>query len=146
MCLSSWGVPRPYLGPESVVRPTRQQPRDPAGAEDYVTPCDLRILMDESAEPITPEQGAWSFRGWIGAGDGGALVEGPVRVVGIVVIDVFVEDEPQMPFASDQHPVQAFAADAADPPFGDCILAVTLGRCLDDPDACGGEHSIETPR
>jgi hypothetical protein len=51
--------------------------------------------MDESAEPITPEQGAWSFRGWIGAGDGGALVEGPVRAVGTVVIDVFVEDEPQ---------------------------------------------------
>jgi hypothetical protein len=35
--------------------------------------------------------------------------------VGVVVIDVIVEDEPQMPFTSDQHQVQAFAAGAADP-------------------------------
>jgi hypothetical protein len=43
------------------------------------------------------------------------LVQGSVWPVGVVVIDVLVEDEPQMPFTSDQHLVQALAANAADP-------------------------------
>jgi hypothetical protein len=43
------------------------------------------------------------------------LVQRPVWPVSVVVIGVLAEDEPQMSFPSDQHPVQAFAADAADP-------------------------------
>jgi hypothetical protein len=39
------------------------------------------------------------------------------------VIGVLAEDEPQVPFPSDQHPVQAFAAGAADPAFGDRVRA-----------------------
>lgn len=31
----------------------------------------------------------------------------PVRSMRVVVIDVLAEDQPEMPFASDQHPVQA---------------------------------------
>jgi hypothetical protein len=39
------------------------------------------------------------------------------------MIGVVAEDEPQMPFAGDQHLVQALAADAADPALGDRIRA-----------------------
>jgi hypothetical protein len=41
----------------------------------------------------------------------------------IAVIGVLAEDQPQVPFASDQHPVQALAASTAHPPFRDRIGA-----------------------
>jgi hypothetical protein len=59
------------------------------------------------------------------------------------VIGVLAEDEPQMPFTSDQHPVQAFAAGAADPAFGDRVRTRRLHGRLDDADADGGEHGVE---
>jgi hypothetical protein len=34
------------------------------------------------------------------------------------MIDVLAEDQSQVPFAGDQHPVQAFAACTGDPAFG----------------------------
>jgi hypothetical protein len=49
------------------------------------------------------------------------LVQRPVRPVGVVVIDVLTKDQPQMPFACDQHPVQALVAGAGDPPLGDSV-------------------------
>src|SRR6266536_3306867 len=52
------------------------------------------------------------------------LLQRPVRPVGVVVIGVLAGDEPQMPFTGDQHPVQAFAAGAADPAF-----AFARGAC-----------------
>src|SRR6266536_3379220 len=53
------------------------------GAEDYVTSCDLRILVNQSAEPVALEYaGVTIWRSWTGSGgDGGALVQGPVRPV-----------------------------------------------------------------
>jgi hypothetical protein len=46
------------------------------------------------------------------------LVQCPVRAVAVMVTDVLAEDQPQVPFAGDQHLVQALAAGAADPAFG----------------------------
>ena len=37
------------------------------------------------------------------------------------MIGVLAEDQPQVPFAGDQHPVQAFAAGAAYPAFRDRV-------------------------
>jgi hypothetical protein len=39
----------------------------------------------------------------------------------VVVIDVLAEDQPQVPFAGYQHPVQALAAATGDPAFGDRV-------------------------
>jgi len=50
-----------------------------------------------------------------------ALLQCPVGPMSVVVIDVFAQDHPQVPFAGDQHPVQALAAGAGDPPFGERI-------------------------
>jgi hypothetical protein len=41
------------------------------------------------------------------------LVERPVWPVGVVVIGVLAEDEPQMPFTSDQHPIRPARRSAA---------------------------------
>jgi hypothetical protein len=57
----------------------------------------------------------------IGTPGGRLLAERPVWPVGVVVIGVLAEDEPQMPFTSDQQLVQAFAAGAADPAFGNRV-------------------------
>ena len=83
------------------------------GAEYCVTSCDLGVFVDEAAEPIPPEnahirQGC----GWIRTSRGWVLVQRPVRPVRVVVIDVLIEDQPQVPFAGDQHPVQALPARA----------------------------------
>jgi hypothetical protein len=67
----------------------------------------------------------------------------PVRPVRVVVIDVLIEDQPQMPFAGNQHPVQALAAAAGDPAFGDRVRARRPYGRLDDPDADRGEHRVE---
>jgi hypothetical protein len=37
------------------------------------------------------------------------------------VIGVLAQDQPQVPFAGDEHPVQALAAGAGDPPLGDRV-------------------------
>jgi hypothetical protein len=38
------------------------------------------------------------------------------RSVSVALIGVVAEDQPRVPFADDQRPVQALAADAGDPP------------------------------
>jgi len=49
---------------------------------------------------------------------------------GIVMIYVLAEDQPQMPFAGDQHPVETLAAGAGDPAFGNRVCAEYLDRRL----------------
>jgi hypothetical protein len=41
---------------------------------------------------------------------GRVLLQYPVRSMAAVMIDVLAQDQPQVPFAGDQHPVQALAA------------------------------------
>jgi hypothetical protein len=62
------------------------------------------------------------------------------------VIDVLAEDEPQMPFTGDQHPVQALAAGAANPALGDRVCARRLHSRPHGPHADGGEHGVERLR
>ena len=52
-----------------------------------------------------------------------ALLQRPVRPMSVIVIDVLAENEPEMPFARDQRPVQAFAARAGDPASRDSVRA-----------------------
>jgi hypothetical protein len=74
--------------------------------------------VDQAAEPVPPQNpGACACCGRILAPGGRLLVQGPVRPVAVIVIGVLVEDEPQVPFAGDQHPVQAAHA-------GSCQSAV----------------------
>lgn len=56
---------------------------------------------------------------------------------------MLAEDQPQVLFAADQHPVQAFAAGAADPAFGDRVRTRCPHRGLDDPYADSGEYRVE---
>jgi glucose-6-phosphate 1-dehydrogenase len=66
-----------------------------------------------------------------------------VRPVRVVVAGMVAQDQPQVPFAGDQYPVQALAAGAARPAFGDRLRARRPDRCLDDPQPGRGEHRVE---
>ena len=52
------------------------------------------------------------------ASGGRVLVQRPVRPMGVVMVGVLAEDQLQVPFAGDQHSVQALAAGTGDPAFG----------------------------
>jgi hypothetical protein len=78
--------------------------------KDFVTACDLRIFVDEAAEAVPSENAHIRHGcGWTGTPGGRVLVHCPVRPVAVVVIRALAEDQPQVPFAGDQHPVQALA-------------------------------------
>ena len=95
---------------------------DRVGAGNCVTSCDLGIFMDQAAEPVPPQHPdirAWSR--WMRTPCGRVLLERPVWPVRFVVIDVLIKDQPQVPFARDQHPVQALAACAGNPSLRDGV-------------------------
>jgi len=100
--------------------------------------------VDQAAEPVPPRNpDTCACCGRILPPGGRVLARRPVRPVAVIVIGVLAEDQPQVPFAGDQHPVQALAAGAGDPAFGYSVRARRLDRCLDDPRAHRGEHRIE---
>ena len=61
----------------------------------------------------------------------------------VVMADVDREDSFEVPSVHDQDPVEAFAADGADPPFDEGVRAGCAYRCADRSDAFGTEHLIE---
>ena len=114
------------------------------GAEYPVTLCDLGIFAYQAAQPVPPQDPdirAHSRRTLTPSRR--ALAERPVRAVNVIVVDVLTEDRPQVPLAGNQHPVQAFAAGAGNPPLGDRVRPGRSDRGLDDPHADSGEHRVE---
>jgi hypothetical protein len=61
----------------------------------------------------------------------------------VVMMLVRRQHAAQMAFVVDQEPVRAFAADGADPAFGDRVRPWCADRCPDHPDTQRGEHLIE---
>ena len=94
----------------------------PVGADNAFTSCDLRILVEEAAQPIaSPDVDVDVGRRDVSPAVGWLLAEGPVRPVGVVVIDVFGEGVVQMSPASDEDAVGALAPRAGDPPLADRV-------------------------
>jgi hypothetical protein len=79
----------------------------------------------------------------VGPAVGRLLAEGPVRPVGVVVIDVFAEDLLKMSPAGDEDAVGALAPGAGDPALADRVRARCLDRRLDYPQAGRGEDSVK---
>jgi len=89
------------------------------GAEYCVTSCDLGVFVDQAAEPVPPQNpDTCACGGRTLASGGRVLVQRPVRPMGVVMVGVLAENRLQVPFAGDQHPVQALAPCAGDPAFG----------------------------
>jgi hypothetical protein len=72
-------------------------PVPPVGAENAVTSCDLRTLADQAAKPVaSSDANVVVCRRDVGSAVGWFLAEGPVRPVGVVVIDILAEDVVEM--------------------------------------------------
>ena len=115
----------------------------PVGADNAFTSCDLRILADEAPEPIASSNAdAVVSRRDVGPAVGRFLAEGPVRPVGVVVIDIFARTwcrcrRPAMRMRS------VHSRRAGDPALADRIGPRRLDWRCDDPHAGRGEDGVE---
>ena len=112
------------------------------GAENSVTSCDLQVLVDEAAEPVPSEHADGRHGTWRVAG-GRVLVQGSVRSVRVVVLDVLAQDDVEVAWSGDQEVVEAFPAQGADEALGDGVRPRCADRGSDDPDAGAGEDGVE---
>jgi hypothetical protein len=104
------------------------------GAGNGVTLCDLGVFADEVAETVSPQNTHVAhFYGWMETPGGRILPQRPVRPMLVVMIGVLTEDQPQVPFAGEQHPVQALAAGATHPALCDRVRPRRPDGRLDDP-------------
>jgi hypothetical protein len=118
-------------------------PFAPVGADNAFTSCDLRILM-EDAKPVASENAdVIAGRRDVGLPVGWSLAEGPVRPVGVVVIDVFAESVVQVSPAGDEDAVDALAPRTGDPPLADRVRPRRPDGRGDDSHAGRGEDSVE---
>ncbi|GAA2395666.1 hypothetical protein GCM10010404_61590 [Nonomuraea africana] len=62
------------------------------------------------------------------------------------MIGVLRQDVSQVPLTDDQDPVQAFAADATNPPLGNRVRTWRPHRCRDDAYSDRGEDRVEHRR
>lgn len=104
----------------------------------------MRILVEETAEPVASSDAdiLVGDRG-VGPAVGWSLAEGPVRPVGVVVIDVFAEDVVEMAPAGDGDAIGALTPDAGDPALTDGVRARCLDRRLDNSHASRGEDCVK---
>ena len=63
--------------------------------------------------------------------------------MGVVVIDVDVQDTLKLLAAAGQEPIEAVAADGADPAFGERVCLRCAKRAADDLDALAAEDLVE---
>jgi hypothetical protein len=62
------------------------------------------------------------------------------------VLDVLLQDEREVAGSSDQEVVEAFAAQGADPAFGDRVRPGCSDWCAEDADVGAGEDRVEGAR
>ena len=66
-----------------------------------------------------------------------------MRTSGVVVFRVPIQDNPQVAFAGDEHPVCTFGADGLHPAFSESVHPRALRCGLLDLDVLGGEDNVE---
>src|SRR6266516_3689347 len=111
-------------------------------------------IVEQAAETITAPQAIkrnrligqrrFAYRRWLR--ERWALAERAVRPVRVVVRRVDLDDALELAAAEDQQPVEALAAQSADPALGVRSRPRCLHRRFDDTDAFEAEHLIEVAR
>ena len=100
--------------------------------------------MDQAAEPVaSSDADVVVGRRDMGPAVGWSVADGPVRPVGVVVIDLFAERVVQMPSAGDEDAVGALASGGGDPTLADRVRARRPDRRGDDAHAARGEDRVE---
>lgn len=94
------------------------------GADNSITSRDLRILVDQAAEPVAFSDADALVRGRDGdLAVGWPSAECPARPVGVVVIDVSAEGVKEMSWVGDEDAIGALAPGAGDPTLAGRVRA-----------------------
>ena len=75
------------------MRRTASTALSPVGAENWVTSCDLQVLVDEAAEPVPSEHADGRPGTWRRVACGRAPVQGSVRSVRVEVLDLLAQHD-----------------------------------------------------
>jgi hypothetical protein len=112
-------------------------------AENRVTSCDLQVLVDDAAEPVSSEHADARPRTRLCAACGRALVQGSVRSVRVEMLHILAQYAVEMAWSGDQEVVEAFPAQGADEAFRDRVRPRCPDRGADDPHVSTDEDGVE---
>ena len=108
--------------------------------------CCSGVFVDQSAESVASLELVWR----VGSGETEARPwyrwcqpESAMWPMGVVVVDVDAQDALELPAAGDQEPVEAVAADGADPAFGERVRFRRSKWGADDLDTFAAENLVE---
>ena len=123
---------------------------NPVGCVYSVGSGGAGVFVDQAAESVSSLDSAllwWCYEleGWL-LGSGWLEFEAAVRPVGVVVVDVDVEDVLEVSAAADQDPVEALASDGPDAALGVGVGPRRPDGRADDPDSFAVEDLVEGAR
>ena len=140
------------MGYDSLVVAAGARPRRPfpenttCRVRESIRSCCSGVFVDQSAESVASVELVCWFRideVWARSWCRWCQSESTVRPVGVVVVDVDAHDMLELSATDDQEPVEAVAADGADPAFGERVRLRCAKRGADDPDALAPEDLVE---
>jgi hypothetical protein len=104
----------------------------------------MAVLVDHTTEDRRPPNRA-SRAGSLSlaAVDRRAFLESTARSVGVVVLDVLLDQTTKVMLVDNEESVEAFATNRADPRFGVCVGSRCPDWCPDHVDIQCGEHRVE---
>src|SRR5438105_11867515 len=108
-----------------------------------VPSCDLLIFVNQTSKQAGTSHMLWWRSVGVFGPIGWSLIECAVWPMSVVVRDVGIQDRGQVSVADDEDAVGAFAADGADPAFGESVRAGCSYRCADDRDLFGSDDSVK---
>src|SRR6266508_665926 len=104
----------------------------------------VTVFVDQTTKDLgTPDSSADVGTSDAEVSDGWPLSQRAMRAVPVVVPLVLGQQMHELPLAEDQHPIQAFAADRADPPLGIGVGLRRTWRTAQHFDADISEHGVE---
>src|SRR4051812_24410207 len=118
----------------------------PWGAE--TRSCRKLVLVDEAAEELAPVQVRQRYGRVASSRNGGRRIWGlevecAMRPPPVVVAHIGAEHVLKLAATEDQEPVEALAANSADPALDVRVRVRGANRRTDDPDTCALEQPIE---
>jgi len=116
---------------------------EPVGADKPVMSCDLDVLVEEAAKPVSSKHVDGCFGGSRGVIYGRALMQRSVRAVGVVMLCVLAQYRGEVSGSGDEEVVEAFPAQGADEALRDRVRPRCPDRGANDADLGAGEHGVE---
>jgi hypothetical protein len=113
------------------------------GARNSATLGNLHIFVDHFANSVTSDDRDVGGVGLGECSERSSLAERSVWSMGIEVGFVFGEGSAWMLGVEDEHSVEEFSMEAADPAFHDRVCSECSDRGFDDLDAFAGEDRVE---